>query len=231
MTQVQKSNNDANADELAKMLDAASPQGMEAFDHDATMPREEENGMRLRTVIVPKDAIPGRSPEWIGDQLAGKPVGTIVEVADIAGWVVSTERRVVEWQGKRLESVWLKGLIQMTALHTGEIFEAAAVILPKAAGEAIDAIFQMAGDQQPRIRVELDMTLGLEKTGKAIPYEWVPISHARGRAQRVVSEMRQKQMARRLAREGGPVMDASASIEAPADIKRIGKRKDPSHAA
>ena len=56
----------------------------------------------------------------------------------------------------------------------------------------VETAFALPGVQ----RAELDVDIGLEATGRTIPYEWVVVSHIGGEAQRALRAVKARQRAR-----------------------------------
>jgi hypothetical protein len=163
-----------------------------AIDQD-----EIEERQRLRRLITTADFLPGRSKEWAIQNVASRPRGTYIPLGLLDGMVNAIERKAYTatptggGPTRALESIWLKGSFEATIAATGEIIRAPNCILPLALGEMIEASFRQGNE-----RASLDCEIGLEATGRMIPYEWVVISYVSGEAASASRARRQKKQAR-----------------------------------
>jgi hypothetical protein len=162
---------------------------------------DDDYGQRVGRIITPKDLLEGRQPF---DVISGMGKGERLILGHLRGVVNSTERKTTAWQGKDLESVWLNGEFEMVIGSTGEVKAAPTAILPKAFGitveTALAAMHAEDGSSPTRGQLQIDCSIGLETTGRPIPYEWVVIYYREGRAQKAMREVRARQEAR-IARE------------------------------
>lgn len=167
----------------------------------------DDTGQRVRKVITTKDFIPGRDQQWILQNVVSRPKGTYVRLGFLAGFITGTERTQTDWQGKTLHSVWLKGMFEARLAETGEVLQAPNAILPLAFGELIEGAFRQAqlSGHLEGLKAELDVEIGVEATGRSIPYEWVVVSYITGEAQRALRAVRSRQAAR-LAKQGTPTL-------------------------
>jgi hypothetical protein len=174
-------------------------------------------GQLIETFISPRDFA---SLEWCHANVSSQPAGYHVVVGRIAGYATNGEERE---SGLRLKpgekapppSFWARGQFEAVALATGEVKTAPWLILPRSAGELLKQAF--AGGTN---HVLLDLEIGLQATGKAIPYRWTVRAYggASGEAQRIVAGIRARQEARakapRLARNGAALTLEHAPSEA-----------------
>lgn len=167
----------------------------------AAPPPDDGDGpiVRARRVITTRDFLPGRDPQWAIANVAARPRGFQMLLGHLFGYATGFERQTNEVKGaggvKTLESVLLKGNFEATVVdpETGEITEiinAGNAYLPLAYAEPIGAAF-VAG----AARIILDLSLGLEATGKMIPYEWVVKGPARA-DDPTMNALRSRQQAR-----------------------------------
>lgn len=144
-------------------------------------------GVRARRAFMLKHFVP--NADWINTNIVAKGKGTQAILGRVFG--VSTGYEVktnILPDGKQSESIVLKGTFQAESYLTGEISEATTVYLPLAYSEKVKTVF----DMDPTIKiVELDCDVGLEATGKTIPYEWVVIAFREGQAMALLRRLRE----------------------------------------
>ena len=153
-------------DEIDRLAEAA-----QAFD---------PKGRIGRTVITTKDFTAGVDAFEI---ISGHPKGSLVTLGTLAGKIYAVEKKENEWQGKKLESYWLVGQFEAFIGATGEIFTAPQAILPKAYGMEIANAFRDLGVTT----AALGVTIGLQITGRTIPYQWIVRNHMPSPVQREIS--------------------------------------------
>lgn len=170
----------------------------------------DDRGQRIERIITTKDFLPGGDPQFAA-RLGIEPRGTRVILGSLRGVVNATERKVTLWQGKELESVWLNGEFEAIMAGTGEVKGAPTAILPKAFGLTIEAAIAGMGQSDPenhdRAEITIDCDIGLEATGRPIPYEWIVIYYREGKAQKAMREVRARSEAR-LARQAHKALPA-----------------------
>lgn len=165
---------------------------------------DDTTGTRIETFISPRTFV---SQEWCLQNIASKPRGHHVTIGRIAGYAVASERRdsampVKPGDKPMPASVWIKGEFEAVVLTTGELKSARWLILPRAAGELVEQAFQDGAE-----RAFLDLELGVEATGRSIPYAYTVTTYG-GRdneARRMVKAIRARQEARALTRERAPL--------------------------
>jgi hypothetical protein len=154
---------------------------------------EQVDPRRVQTLITTRDFVPGGDTAWLVQNVASKPRGTIVMLGQLAGVVHRIEQHKSDYKGKTLDSVWLFGAFEARIAETGEIKSSVCAILPNAFGRMIEEAFRQGAD-----RAHLDIDIGVEATGRAIPYEWAIWSHMGGETQRALKALRSRQEARAL---------------------------------
>ena len=187
-----------------EILARSSVDPIEAEGHD-------DRGQRVGRILTPKDLLPASDPQFTA-RLGIEPPGTLVILGSLIGVVNSTERKVTQWQGKDLESVWLNGEFEMVKRQTGEVKAAPTAILPKAFGITIEtALAGLKGDFDANgnaAQLTIDCDIGLEATGRPIPYEWVVIYYREGKAQKAMRDARARREAR-IGRQAQKVLPAA----------------------
>jgi hypothetical protein len=182
---------------------------------EATWKADEAQGLRARKVIVPKDLVPGRDQAWIIQNVATQPKGSYVPLGYMSGYIFAVERRFTEWQGKRLESVWMQGMFEAESSITGEVLSAGFAILPSSFGEMIAGAFALAEKQGAHnLQAKLDVEIGLEATGRSIPYEWVVYSYEETPAQKAVKAIKAQRQARVARREQKALAGSARPLKA-----------------
>lgn len=114
--------------------------------------------------------------DWIMRNIVAHGAGTHICVGRAAGKAIRAEFRENEWQGKQLRSVLLTGMFRMESATTGQVFENAEIYLPNAYAKQVYVALEMAGTL-----ITFDVDIGIEATGRTIPYRWTVISRHRWR--------------------------------------------------
>jgi len=135
-------------------------------------------GVRARRAIMMREFIP--SQDFVAKNVIGPGKGTLVILGRVFGFVTGiTEKAGKLPNGEPSVSIVANGQFETENYHTGEVSQASAVYLPNAAAEALKA--QFAADPDVKL-IEIDMDVGLEATGKTIPYSWYVANHVEGQA-------------------------------------------------
>jgi hypothetical protein len=145
-------------------------------------------GVRARRAFMLKQFLP--SADWINVNIVAKGKGTQVVVGRVYGTCTGYEnKRNALPDGSFSDSIALVGVFQQESAITGELSESSTVYLPMAYAGKVRSIFDAAsplkddgtlGPSAVRL-IELDCDIGLEATGKTIPYEWVVIAYLEGK--------------------------------------------------
>ena len=142
-------------------------------------------GVRARRAFTLKNFVP--SIDWIMKEVVGKGKGTKVIVGRVYGNVTSYTDKVNDIQGVPTASIALNGSFETDNYLDGEISRCVSVFLPMAYSEALKAAF--VADPELKL-AEIDLDIGLEATGKSIPYEWVVIAHIEGKEMNALKRLR-----------------------------------------
>lgn len=149
---------------------------------------EGSKGVRARRAIMLKEFIP--NSDYIAKEVVGKGKGTQVVLGRIFGFVTgTTEKENTLPNGDKSKSVVCNGQFETENYLTGEVSAASSVYFPSSFSEAIKGMF--AADESLKV-VEVDTDVGLEATGKAIPYTWVVVNHIEGEQQTPLKALRSK---------------------------------------
>lgn len=146
----------------------------------------EAQGVRARRAFMLKQFVP--SPDWINTNIVAHGKGTKAILGRVFGVCTgySMKNNVLP-DGTPSSSIVLQGMFQAESYMTGELSEATTVYLPAAYAEKVKTAF----DADPNIKVvELDCDIGLEATGKTIPYEWVVVAFREGEEMAVLKRLR-----------------------------------------
>jgi hypothetical protein len=142
-------------------------------------------GVRARRGLALKQLIPDQ--DWIMRNVVGGGKGTRATVGRIWGVAMNTARKQNLVNDQTIESIAVGGIFNAESYVTGEISEGSTCFFPMAYAEKIEALFA----SQPDIKViEVDCDIGLEATGKTIPYEWVTTAFREGEEMAVLKRIR-----------------------------------------
>jgi hypothetical protein len=126
------------------------------------------------------------NPDWINVNVVAGGKGTRAVLGRIYGVATGFERKSNTLpDGSISASIFVKGMFQSEGYVTGELSEASGVYFPMAYAEKIAACFDMGVKT-----VEVDCDIGLEATGKTIPYEWVVVAFREGQEMDVLKRIR-----------------------------------------
>lgn len=142
-------------------------------------------GARARRAFMMKNLLD--NPDFINTNVVAKGKGAKVVVGRVWGFANGYERKTNEFQGRLLESIVLKGVFQAESTVTGELSEFTSVYMPTAYAEKLAGLFE--ADKSIRM-IEVDCDIGLEATGKTIPYEWVCIAFREGEEMQPLRRLR-----------------------------------------
>lgn len=142
-------------------------------------------GLRARRGLTMKNLLP--SQDWIMKNVVAGGKGTRATIGRIFGMVTGVQHRDNEVNGQILHSIACVGMLNAESYLTGELSQASSCFFPMAYAEKIDAIFKA----DPTVKViEVDCDIGLEATGKTIPYEWVITAFREGEEMAILKRLR-----------------------------------------
>lgn len=160
-----------------------------------------EGGKRVRRVLVMKQFA---APEWIMKNVVAHGRGTHVKVGRVYGVAASAVRRTNDVNGQPVESIAIVGNFEGVAVNGGEVFSASTVYFPKAFAEQL--AFALSVDGAGLLQVDTD--IGVEATGKSIPYEWTTTSFIETEAAGVLLQLRNSRGSQaKLAAPAQPVVE------------------------
>lgn len=165
-----------------------------------------ENFLSMRTFVEQEEAL----------RIGLQPKGSHVTIGLLAGYVTGFERRESNLPLKVGEkapppSIWLKGEFRATVLKTGEIKEARWCILPRAAGELVEEALTEGGVT----RALLDLEIGVQATGRTIPYAYTVVAYGRSHdAKKALDAIEARQEARRRARGAQALLGRGSASDA-----------------
>jgi hypothetical protein len=135
------------------------------------------DGMRVDQALAMRHLCPGSDAQsWAMSNVCLHGKGTHMKVGRVVGVAIAAEDKVNEVQGKQISSILLTGQFRMQSDLTGEVRENAELYLPTGYAKQIKTALKMGAES-----VEFDVSVGIEATGKSIPYAWTVISHLRAR--------------------------------------------------
>lgn len=146
----------------------------------------EPEGIRSRRAFMLKHLIPDQ--DYINKEVVAKGKGTKVILGRVFGicngYDVKTNTLP---DGRPSTSIVLKGAFEAESYVTGELSDCTTVYLPAAYAERVKLVF----DNTPDLKVvEIDCDLGIEATGKTIPYEWVVVAFREGEEMAILKRLR-----------------------------------------
>lgn len=118
------------------------------------------------------------SIDWIHKHVCSQGAGFQRELARLVGIAWGTSRNKTMHGGQELESIRLDGKFQAEGFVTGELMAAPTAYLPPKWAKQVESILldaKAAGSTDTK--VEMDLTIGVRATGKAIPYTWTVTLH------------------------------------------------------
>lgn len=156
-------------------------------------------GVRQRRGIMPKQFLPTDDPDWIMKNIVAQGRGTRANLGRVFGICTGYEVRTNTLpNGQEATSIALTGAFQTESFMTGELGDGTLAFLPAAYSEKVKAIFdaneiraedgKVVGNNIRMIQVDVDV--GVEATGKPIPYEWVITAYREGEEMAVLRAMR-----------------------------------------
>lgn len=161
----------------------------QAQEAGVALSEQASQGVRARRAFMLKQLIPQPGgAEWINTNVVGKGKGYKVTLGRVFGVATgySIKNNTLP-DGSPSSSIVLHGVFQAEAYHSGELSEATTVYLPPAYAEKVKTIFDT--DTETKV-VEVDVDIGLEATGKVIPYEWVVTAFLQGEEMAVLKRLR-----------------------------------------
>ena len=137
-------------------------------------------GVRARRAIMMKEFIPAPGPDWINKNVVAHGKGTKVMLGRVFGFITGVgEKKGTLPNGEASVSIVCNGSFETENYVDGEVSQASSVYYPSSFSEQIKAMF--AADPDLKV-VEVDTDIGVEATGKSIPYTWVVVNHIEGAA-------------------------------------------------
>lgn len=152
---------------------------------------DSEQGVRSRKAFMVNQFAP--SIDWINKTVVSGGKGTRMILGRLCGFVYKTTSKQQQMRDASfITTIALHGVFKSEDYQTGEISECGVAYLPSGVPiqEKIAAIFENSrpikedgtkGDPAVKM-VEIDLDIGLEATGKALPYTWIVIQHIEGEA-------------------------------------------------
>lgn len=182
----------------APVADAASPTAVATAQTDAEQGDAETvtdaKGFQVRKAFAMKQFLP--HPNWINQNIVAHGQGTKATLGRVFGIATATERkRTTMNDGTVSESIYVKGSFEAESYIDGVVSRSAGVFLPMAYAEQIElALRPQLNEKGEEIRTvfsaEIDCDIGLEATGKIIPYAWTVTAFREGAEMDVLKRVR-----------------------------------------
>lgn len=175
-------------------------------------------GTRMRRAFMSRLMM---TREQITTMVLPKGIGARVHVGRFIGVATGLKEKFNTLpDGRQSRSVMLEGIFESQNELTGEVTQYTQAYLPMAFAESVEAAFKMNPDATS---IQMDIDIGVEVTGKSIPYEWTVTSHIKGEASNILADLRQRRVI------ALPGRSAPAQIEGTAtevtDDKTVAKGK------
>jgi hypothetical protein len=186
----------------------ANAQTVEENRAETAAPEAEgSKGVRARRAIMMKEFVP--NADFIAKECVGKGKGTQCMLGRVFGFVTGVaEKQGTLPNGDKSISIVCNGQFETENYITGEVSSASSVYFPSSFSEQIKAMF--ASDENLKV-VEVDTDIGVEATGKTIPYTWMVVNHIEGEAVTPLKKLR--------AARGRPA--SAPALTAPAKVAQI----------
>jgi hypothetical protein len=126
-------------------------------------------GKRSRRVFMMKTMA---SADWIMANVVAKGKGTQASLGRLYGTVHKVDKKVGDIQGRPSVNYPLSGVFESISALTGELAGYTTAYLPESFALQMYDAMQVEGV----LSLELDIDIGVEATGKSIPYEWMVTS-------------------------------------------------------
>lgn len=173
-----------------KPVDTAPPapevQGSSISEQAATSGSVQTDGVRARRAFMLKQLLPDR--DWINKNVVAHGQGTKATIGRVWGIASGSVDKMNQLpDGTMSASIAINGAFQTESYVTGEISEASTAYLPMAYAEKLKTLF--LSDKSIQV-IEVDCDVGLEATGKTIPYEWVITAFREGEEMAVMKRLR-----------------------------------------
>lgn len=134
-------------------------------------------GRRARSSFMMKNFA---DQDFINKHVVAKGKGTKAMLGRVFGFVSSvSEKKGTLPNGEPSVSIVLHGQFETESYIDGEISSCSSVFFPN--GFARDVQHTLASDDTIKV-LEIDTDVGVEATGKSIPYAWVIVNHIEGQA-------------------------------------------------
>lgn len=160
----------------------------------------EADGTRVRRAFMMKNFLP--DPDWINKNVVAGGKGTHKKVGRIIGFAIGATKRINDIGGKPTESISLNGKFEVENYLSGEISQPSVIYTPMAFSEQVQVALLSDGVQL----VQIDVDVGVEATGKTIPYEWTITSFLEAQDSQAMLQLRHRRGPRKAsltAIEGG----------------------------
>lgn len=163
------------------------------------------NGKVIMSFLTPAQLA---DPDWILRNVVVEGKGTHKLLGRVLGVCVAASRQINNHQGKELESFALLGGFELENNANGVILQSDKLFLPNRFGRQIYAALQGAPEGT---RIKVDVDIGVEATGKPIPYAWTIAVFTESPLDREMAQLRAARRPQIAARPTPKLIEGSAA--------------------
>lgn len=152
---------------------------------EGTVTTDPVTGRQYRKALMLRQLLPDEN--WIMREVVSKGKGTKVWIGRIVGQVTATAKKNNALpDGSFKESTSCSGTFESESYLTGEIVTTGVVYFPQFYAEAVALELAKEGVQA----LEVDIDIGLEATGRSIPYAWTVKAYIEGEQMDVIKRIK-----------------------------------------
>lgn len=127
---------------------------------------------------------------WAAKITTGQPRGFYVSLGRLRGTVTATEDYQAMFGGKILSGIGLKGQFWgLAILRDNAVLQAGTLFLSNVFSSQIKAALATVQRHDPAGAIRIDVDVGVEATGKTVPYAWTITHYMSGKAREAVTAL------------------------------------------
>jgi len=159
----------------------------------------EVQGVRARRAIMLKNLLPAEGVDWIMKNIVSQGKGTRATLGRIFGTCTGYDiKHNTLPDGTPSSSIVLIGDFETENYIDGEIGSGTMAYIPAAYSEKVKTVFDsnaVVNEEGKTVgnllrTIDIDIDVGVEATGKTIPYEWVVVAFKEGEEMATIKRMR-----------------------------------------